>query len=196
MPGFALKTPLLVPLPETFEQYLENATKRCRYECKHAPEIRHREVQFDKARVAYWMSLWEKQPIRGGFPKWRRYTPERFEQRANEGILHVLDADIGLQMVEQYDRYIYCHPPLYDKKDGIAKSIWFGTIRWACGKADWLDLGGGGAQKYWSDLKRDKHYKWLYVPKNIQRQPWKVQVCVCGWRELVCERKPCSRCTR
>ncbi len=193
MPNHALKTPLLVPLPATFREYLETTTKRGRYEYKHAPVIKHREVAFDKQQVAYWMQLWEKQPIKGGFPKFRRYTPQRCENLYNDGILHVFFADIGLQMVEKCDRYIYCHPPLYDKQNPIAKAMWFALIRHYCGKADWLDLGGG-QQKRWNELQRNKNYKWLYVPKNIKTEPWRVQICRCGWRELVCEPRACSRC--
>ncbi|MEE9158921.1 MAG: hypothetical protein V3U60_11105 [Gammaproteobacteria bacterium] len=194
MPNHALKTPLLVPLPATFEQYLENASKRCRYEYHHAPKLDHREVDFDIDLAAYWMALWEQQPIRGGYPKWRRYTPVKCAELAEKGILKMFYADIALQMVEQCDHYIYCHPPLYDKQNPVAKSMWFALIKWACGKADWLDLGGG-QQRYWDELKRDKNYKWLYVPKNIEAKHWKVQLCRCGWRELISEPHTCSRCT-
>lgn len=193
MPNLALKTPLLVPLPATFPEYLEKATKRCRYEWRNSPAIEYREVAFDKSQVAHWMHLWEAQPISGGYPRWRRYTPERCERLYEKGILHVFFADIALQMVEQCDNYVYCHPPLYDKKNPVAKAMWFALIRHHCGRADWLDLGGG-QQKRWNELKRSKHYKWLYVPKNIEMQPWKVQVCQCGWRELVCEPHACRRC--
>lgn len=191
-----MKTPLLVSLPPTFAQYLETATKRCRYEYRQAPAINHAEVHFDLAQVRYWMQLWEKQPIATGFPKWRRYTPERFENLAKMGILRVFTCDHALQMVEKCDDYIYCHPPLYDKQNQLAKAMWFALIRWACGKANWLDLGGGGQPKRWSDLNRDSHYKWLYVSKTVAAQPWRVQVCPCGWRELISEPHPCSRCAR
>jgi hypothetical protein len=203
MPNLVLKTPLLVPLPATFEQYLENATKRCRYECKNAPKIDYVEVGFNVDKVEYWMRLWEKQPIKGGFPKWRRYTPQRFEALEQAGILHVFVAlgsgysELGLQLVEVCDNYAYCHPPLYDKNtNAIAKSMWFGLIRWACGKLDWLDLGGGGGQKRWNELKRDNHYKWLYVPKNIEQKPWRVRLCACGWRQLIDEQAACRGCSR
>lgn len=95
-------------------------------------------------------------------------------------------------MVEQSDSYVYAHPPLYDKRDAIAKAMWFGLIGWCCGRADWLDLGGG-QQKRWNELPR-KGYKWLYVPKNIKREPWRVQVCSCGWRQLVYEPFACHGC--
>ena len=72
--------------------------------------------------------------------------------------------------------------------------MWFGLIRWACGEIAWLDLGGG-QQKRWNELKRDNHYKWLYVPKNIEMQPWRVQICACGWRQLVDEPQPCRGCS-
>ena len=199
MPNHALKTPLLVPLPATFDEYLRITTKRGRYEFKHAPKIEVVEVGFDIDQVDYWMRLWETQPIKGGFPKFRKYTPAKCQQLHNKGILHVFTAlgagcsEVGLQMLEICGDYAYCHPPLYDKSNQIAKSMWFGLIKWSCGKFRWLDLGGG-QQRRWDELKRNANYKWLYVPKNIETQPWKVQICRCGWRELICAPKPCSRC--
>ena len=194
MPSLVYKTPLLVPIPTTFDEYLKRATKKCRYEQKNATAIDYHEVEFDKDEVAYWMELWEKQPIKGGFPRWRKYTPDKFAALYEQKILHVFSCGRGLQMVEKYDEYIYAHPPLYEKTDPIAKSMWFGLIEWCCGKIEWLDLGGG-AQKRWNQLER-LGYKWLYVPKDIELMPWKVQVCECGWRQLVEGNSRCRSCRR
>lgn len=192
MHNHVLKTPLLVPIPEIFEKYLARASKRTRYEYRHAPVLNHREIAFDRELVRHWMAVWEQQPIAGGYPRWHRYTPERFEGIYNQGILKVFYCDIGLQMVEVCDDYVYCHPPLYDKKNPIAKAMWFALIKAFCGKVSWIDLGGGSGTT-WDKLER-KGYKWLYVPKDIERKPWKVQVCSCGWRQLIVEVTRC-RCT-
>lgn len=189
-----MKTPLLVPIPETFDEYLASASKRCRHEYRRSQKhgLTYREIPFDRDLVAHWMAVWERQVVKGKHPKWRKYTPERCQRLSEDGILRVFTVGIGLHMAEVCGDYVYSHPPLYDKSNPIAKVMWFGLIEWCCGKVRWLDLGGG-SQKAWNEIPR-QGYKWLYVPKDIERKPLKVQVCGCGWRQLVVKPAACRRC--
>lgn len=193
MPVVGLRTPLLVPIPRTFDEYLFSATKRARYEYKHAPKIDWREIEFDLPLVTHWMRVWERQIVKGKHPIFRKYTPEKCQALYEAGILRVFYCGIGLHMAEFCGDYVYCHSPLYEKKNAIAKAMWFALIRYCCGKVKWLDLGGG-QQRRWNELVRDANYKWLYVPRNVETKPWRVQICSCGWRQLVDEPRPCSRC--
>lgn len=190
-----LRTPLLVPI-EPWEQYLEHISKRARREWRYAsrshPGACYREIPLERLQIQRWMQLWERQMVEGRHPRWT-YSAEQFERER----WRLFTVGIGVQLLLVCDDYCYAGPPLYDKLEHpyAAKLMWFGAIRWCAEHAiKWLDLQGPGRMR-WNEIKRDSHYKWLYVPRSFSNaMPWYSQCCPCGWRQLVFQPKQCAGC--
>jgi hypothetical protein len=158
--------------------------------------LSYAETPFDRALVAEWMALWERQTVDGKRPKWRQWTPEKVGQLGAK----VFFSGVALQVLEVCGDYAYAWPVLYDKVKNpwAARFMWFRLIEWCCGKVKYLDLGGG-KRKTWRELlrSRDDNYKWQYVPRQVKENPeaapeWRVHHCECGWRTLGAN--SCSRC--
>lgn len=194
------RTPRLIPTSKSFDEYLAGISKSARYEYRKNARLtegrEYREVPFDPQEVGWWMELWKKQPIAGGFPTWAKWSPEKFRQL---GTARCFSGGDAFHVVEVCDEYLYAHPPMYDKSHPeMARFMWFNLVRWACeGDVDWIDLGAPG-RKSWGELVRrpDKSYKWQYVPREYRRDApdWWVQICECGWRQLVTGDESCRRC--
>ena len=191
-----LKTPRLVRIESDYPAHI---SKRARYERKQVfdrSDFGH--LGMDVPKLAYWMAVWERQIVDGRHPKWHRYTPEKFEA---EGWT-LYGNELGIHPILICDEYAYAGPPLYDKTrtPWMARFLWFHTIDALDSIVSWLDLGGG-SNGTWRDLLRnpDKSYKWLYVQPDLRKEPappWRVQVCQCGWRQLIYEPTQCARCRR
>lgn len=196
-----LKTPRLLRLTH---DYVPSCGKRTRYERRKAfaagAAESYRRLEFDRDRLAAFMELWTRQRVYGHKPHWHRYTPEKFEQEQ----WSLFGCENGLHPVLICDDYAYAGPPLYDKtrRPWMARYLWFKLIDWLIdeGKVKWLDFGGG-QQKTWRQLLEDPDisYKWQYIPKGQRSpaiaEPWRSQVCRCGWRQLVTEPSPCRKCS-
>lgn len=191
-----LKTPRLVRV-EPFDDYLAHLSYSGRRKYRKTRGT-YSEVPFDAELLARWMALWETQIVNGKRVKFRKYTPERYRR---EG-WRLFRAEAALHPLLVCGDYCYGGPPLYDKREHpeMAARCWFGAIRWCAENGiAWFDLGGG-SQKTWRGLLEspDRSYKWLYVQRDVKRNPilaqsWKVQVCrECGWRQLVYAENACS----
>jgi hypothetical protein len=197
-----LKTPRLVAIEP---DYVANISKKARYERKQSYQrgagCLYSRCGPDREVLARFMAEWSRQIRR----PWGRYSVSRF---ITEGWSYFRAATptstIALHPVLICDDYAYAAAPMYDKTSvpWAAKFMWFSLIDWliAEGSVKWLDLGGGSG-KTWRQLlsQPDRSYKWLYVSANDRRnasdaRPWKVQVCRCGWRQLVVKVQPCKRC--
>lgn len=197
------KTPRLLRLTA---DYVAISGKRTRYERRRAyaagenTRQSYARLAFDCDRLAEFMALWTRQRVFGRRPQWHRYTPEKFEREH----WSVFGCALGLHPVLICDSYAYAGPPLYDKvrHPWLAKFLWFKLIDWLIDedRVQWLDFGGG-SQKTWQGLLEtpDESYKWQYIPKSqrdpAHARPWRVQLCRCGWRQLVTEAEPCRGCS-
>jgi hypothetical protein len=142
------------------------------------------------------MNLWETQILGNGqHPIFSKWTAAKYDL---PWMRFFRIDEICLHPVEVFGTYAYAHMPMYDKIEHpeVARFAWFSLIEFLCGtEIEWLDLGAS-KQGTWKQLceNRDDNYKWGYVPKNIEPQNWWVQLCECGWRQLITQKRRCDRC--
>ena len=197
-----IKTPLLIPIPDSFAEYLQSVSKSARYEyrvaAKACAELGYEEIPFNRDAVKEWMDLWARQAVYGKRIRWQSWTtPDIFEQLG----VKVFFSGLAMQMLEICGDYAYAQPVMYDKVKHpyVAKFMWFELIRWCCGRVKYLDLDGGNKRTWREALEnRRQSYKWLYVPKEVKNNPhdapdWIVFACSCGWKTLGEEHR-CSCC--
>jgi hypothetical protein len=133
--------------------------------------------------VRQFMSLWERQLIRGKTVQWA-FPVETVKGWADAGDLMLFQAvdnnheSIGMQFIQKRDGYWECHPPMYDKTKHpwLAKYMWFSLIRYAIEhKLAPLDMGGGSDDWEFNLKNRidfpNTKYKWMYVPEKTKRDP-------------------------
>lgn len=211
------KTPLLIPIPDSFDDYLASVSKSARYEHKQAMKagagLEWHETTPTLASVAYWMEFWTTQTVEGKHPNWRQWTPAKaLKIPGLKAFAAGENVSTAFQLLEVCGHYAYAWPVLYDKvrNPWAAKFMWFNLIRWCCESRAWLDepikyldLGGGNGRT-WVRLVLDYQagkvtgYKWLYVPRAIKEggamlYDWNVFVCErCMWRTLGAGR--CAKC--
>lgn len=184
-------TPFLIFTNTTFDSYLKSLSKTAKkdwkYVVKHNQDLEYKEVPYNQSLVELFMNIWSQQTIHKVEPvRWA--FDISFVKNLNEsGVLRLFvatrdDAPIAAHFVEKYDEYVYCHPPMYDKKYNkryLAKFMWFNLIAWATqNDTHYLDLGSGDRGS-WKDLCVNRHeyprikYKWMYVPEKTKQSPHK-----------------------
>ena len=195
MPDTGLYTPLLVETnDDSFDDYIgslsKTGKKNYKYAEKHNQDLAYSMIEYNAEIINHFMKMWEQQDIRGVKPQWGfNFSFIEFLQKTNVLKLFAAfdketDDPVCIHFVEKYGDYVFCHPPLFDKKKYndryIAKYMWFNLIK-HCIETDtsWVDLGGGpyGFRGTWKDfcMNRKNHpkvaYKWLYVPKHVKDNP-------------------------
>lgn len=178
-----MKSPLLIPIPDTFDEYLASLSKHGRYEYRRA---RIAAVGYDHAEVppqvnviAQWMDFWTTQTVAGKHPKWRQWTAQKAIDLGVRMFVAGPGRTTALQLLEVYGSYAYAWPVLYDKAERpwLAKFMWFRLIEWCCEDPEiaYLDLGGNGSGRTWRQVVADYragkdrgNYKWLYVPRELK----------------------------
>jgi len=175
----------------SFEDYLQSLTIKSRQQYRAMKRrnkgLVYKKIPFDREKVKEFMEMWEHQLIRGNVRRWA-FTVDYPEKVEKEGRLMCFAAvrgceELSIQFIENYDGYIECHPPMWDKtkyfKSYLAKFMWFGLIRYAIehDNMDWIDLGGCSGT--WPEVIKNRkkwpnnEYKWIYVPKEVRDNPEK-----------------------
>ena len=170
----------------SFEDYLSSLSKPARKNFK-AVTKQYADVHywrcnlFPTQEVREFMSLWERQLIRGKTVTWA-FPVETVEGWHKMDALMLFRAEqngktIGVHFIQRRDGYWECHPPMYDKTKypSLAKWMWFNLIRYAIiNHLVHLDLGGGNDDWWYNlkDWKSYKHqYKWAFVPLKAKENP-------------------------
>lgn len=176
---------ILIELPETFEDYIKSLSKKARknyvYTRNHNEDLTYELVPFVRDEVSFFMSLWERQLIRGEYRQWA-YPVEHVEELFKRGELKIFKCVLGpksvsLQFIQRHHGFWECHPPLYDKGFGekryLAKYMWFKLIEYAIlNKLEPLNMGGGIDE--WREMIRRRAefpnpaYKWMYVSEKVK----------------------------
>lgn len=184
---------IIIEPPETFEMYLKSLSKKARknyvYAYKHNRDLAYQPVPFVRDRVSFFMSLWERQLIRGQYRQWA-FPVEHIEELFGQGRLKVFECFLGdqpvsLQFIQHHQGFWECHPPLYDKGFGmeryLAKFMWFKLVEYAIlNKLEPLNMGGG-LDESWREMIRRRQefpnpaYKWMYVAEAIKKNPEKAK---------------------
>lgn len=179
---------IVIELPETFEKYIASLSKKSRknyvYARNHNRDLTYESVPFVRDEVASFMSLWERQLIRGEYRQWA-YPIEHVENLYQDGRLKVFrcllgDKPVALQFIQHHNGFWECHPPLFDKRFGerryLAKYMWFKLIEYAIiNRFEPLNMGGG-IDEWREMIKRraefpNPAYKWMYVPEETKENP-------------------------
>jgi len=188
------ETPFLINVNvPTFEDYIKTLAttgkKNYKYSVKHNQDLNYQQISYDPNLVVFFMNLWENQLIRGECRRWG-FSAKHIHYLASIGVLDLFasftksdNTVLSIHFVERFDKYVYCHPPLYDKdssnKRYLAKYMWFNLIKNYINNSqvDWVDFGAGN-RGTWVDLIKNREqykdkmaYKWLYVPKNVKENP-------------------------
>lgn len=209
-----LRTPLLAKTQPKFKDYLASLTKSARHNYRAAMREnegrRYVRIPYHEHTIEHFMGLWERQEVDGKHPRWV-FGPEYFKNQDAIGSLRLFvvlehESLIGMHPTEKHGRYIYSHPPCYDKArhPELARFMWFELMQWACENGvDYVDLGGG-SNGTWRDCAKARvngpfAYKWRYVPKTAKENPEDelpfVQMrCECGSKQITVSPLPCRRC--
>ena len=157
------------------------ARKNYKYVTKMNSDIRYNNVILDRDKLINYMSLWEKQPIRGITRRWA-YPPEYVIDKYNNGEMLLFECELAMHFIQNRKNFYVAHPPMYDKSDKnlkryLAKFMWFKLIEYFINnKLGILDLGGGNDDS-WREMIRTRHlypnpaYKWVYIPEHIKNNP-------------------------
>ena len=182
-------TPLIVDTSVPFDEYVaslsKSARKNYKYVQKHNADLKYTAVPFHKPDVERFMQVWGEQRIHGNERVVWAFDICHVQQLDREGVLRVFQASkdgeiLAMHFVEQYEGYVECHPPMYDKRHNdryLAKYMWFSLIRYASENGwGFLDLGSGD-RGTWRELVRDRKqyprigYKWAYIPQHVKDNP-------------------------
>ena len=210
------RTPLLVDTSTTFDAYLSRLSKTDRKKYKKNQKDSegcvYTQIDYSPRLLRDFISLWEKQIVYGGHPKWC-FTMEYMDNINTLVMFKVERKGVeGIHFIERCGNYAYAHPPLYDKSSPeLSRFMWFGTIRWCCENGiDYFDLGAGASRTWQQLIGARLHkgndiilnriaYKWHFVPKDVKENPidqlpvYQLR-CKCGWKQLGVIGDNCARC--
>ena len=212
MPASQYRTPLLVPVDSTFEEYKKSlskpAKKNLKTSYKRCSDYQWILVPYDSELTLQFMQLWESQLVFGKHPRWI-FGVDHFDRLAKSGALVTAlvvkgETAHGMHLIEVYGDYAYSQPPMYGKSDDIGTFMWFRMIEALCeSDIKWFDLGGA-FHGTWVDLLKDRSdpilkYKWRYVPQAVKdnpdsQEPWERLDCSCGAKQIVLHRRGCKWC--
>ena len=115
-----MRTPLLVDTSTSFEDYLKRLSKSSKKKYKAARcDLSFNEVPYNQVVMEQFIKLWEKQVVFGFHPKWS--VPMSVMNKLNLVMFDI--GGIAIHAIEKCGDYAYAHPPLYDKKNNIARYI-------------------------------------------------------------------------
>ena len=163
-----------------FESYLAALSKPARKNYRQAMKLyghlHYVEVPFVRDEVDRYMTLWEKQLVRGQAIRWG-HTIDSLQKHIRRGRFKVFSCGIAMQYIVGRDGYWNAEPVMYDKQyDYLATYMWFQLFRYAINeRLTPINLGGGDDDdwiytlKHWKEHKHQ--YKFRYVPEKAKADP-------------------------
>jgi hypothetical protein len=194
-------TPMIViNLRTTYKDYFNSLSKKDRYKTrsifKKNKDLEFREIKYDKETFQKFCELWERQIVYGKLLKKVYYDIGCTEKWNKDGTLHCFGVflngeQIAYTYAENYKGTINSHTTMYDKEKylnrELGKFTFIKKIEWAMGKADYFYLGGLGYKTLirekgemdnnfrnflrYRDVIPEMRWKWMFVPKEIKKNP-------------------------
>ena len=205
-----LRTPLIVDVDKTPEEYIQGLNKPAKKNYKAAMKAPYtfRPVNLAREPIEFFMKLWSGQI--GG--QWA-FGPEYFFYLMGQGWLDMYGGFndnmdlVAILPMERFDDFKYAQPVMYNKTldPEVAKFMWFSMLTEACSDSaiENIDLGGG-FNGSWDQFIKTRgvlsfKYKWRFVAQQVKENPdsqlpWFVQRCQCGWKFLTLKPEKCPKC--